>query len=150
MRQNGNWYKRRCLNLKNNIPEWGKLCTAALDEVNVFVRKKCNSFGGTIGADAGILKLLKNIKPRFITHHYWSGDQENHFAIPILTAVMTNVASDIEFADACVYAASEHYSTASSYFYLYKIVNGAIIEYQTNGDNLQEASVDFINQLFND
>ena len=136
--------------MKNNIPEWGKLCKAALDEVNVFVRKKCKSGGGVIGADAGILKLLKNIKPRFITHHYWSGNQENHFAIPILTAVMTNVASDIEFADACVYAASEHYSTASSYFYLYKIVNGAIIEYQTNGDNLQEASVDFINQLFND
>lgn len=136
--------------MKNNISEWGKLCTAALDEVNVFARKKCKSGGGAIGADAGILKLLKNIKPRFITHHYWSGDQENHFAIPILTAVMTNVASDIEFADACVYAASEHYSAASSYFYLYKIVNGAIIEYQTNGDNLQEASIDFINQLFND
>lgn len=133
--------------MKNNISEWGKLCTAALDEVNVFVRKKCKSEGGNIGADAGILKLLKNIKPRFIT---WSDDQENHFAIPILTAVMTNVASDIKFADACVYAASEQYSTASSYFYLYKIVNGAIIEYQTNGDNLQEASIDFINQLFND
>lgn len=136
--------------MKNNILEWGRLCTAALDEVNVFVRKKCNSDGGNIGADAGILKLLKNIKPRFITHPYWNSSQQNCFAIPILTAVMTNVASDIEFADACVYAASEHYSTASSYFYLYKIVNGAIIEYQTNGDNLQEASIDFINQLFND
>ncbi len=57
--------------MKNNIPEWGKLCTAALDEVNVFVRKKCNSFGGVIGADAGILKLLKNIVRLLILYYYY-------------------------------------------------------------------------------